>query len=65
MQWQAGDSRRYAPDQPGYERDVASVRAQLEERAFAAAWTEGRAMNAQQAITYGLDETRADATSGL
>jgi len=65
MQWQAGGARRYAPDRPGYEQDVASVRAQLEERAFAVAWTEGRAMNAQQAITYSLDETRAQATSGL
>jgi predicted ATPase len=62
-QWQASGAVRYAPDQSAYERDAANVRAQFDERTFAVAWTEGRAMNAQQAIAYALEETRQPATS--
>ena len=37
-------------DQPEYERQVAIVRAQLDEAAFTAAWAEGQAMTLEQAI---------------
>jgi tetratricopeptide (TPR) repeat protein len=59
-QWRASGAVRYAPDQPVYERDVASVRAKLDEDAFEAAWAEGMAMNAQEAIAYAMEETRPD-----
>ena len=39
-----------------YDRDVALARAQLGEAAFEAAWTEGRAMTLEQAVTYALQE---------
>ena len=60
---------RYAPDQHVYERDVASVRARLDEGAFEAAWAQGRLMNAREAIAYALQETqpelRRSATSAV
>jgi predicted ATPase/DNA-binding CsgD family transcriptional regulator len=37
-----------------YERDVAAVRSQLGEKAFEAAWAEGRAMTPEEAIEYAL-----------
>ncbi len=37
-----------------WERNMAAVRAQLDEEAFAAAWAEGRAMALEQAIAYAL-----------
>jgi hypothetical protein len=40
-----------------YERTVAEGRATLGEAAFAAAWTEGRAMSLDQAVAYALEET--------
>ncbi len=40
---------------PAYERDVAAVRAHLDEATFAAVWEEGRAMTLEQAIAYTLD----------
>jgi tetratricopeptide (TPR) repeat protein len=47
------------PRPPGeralYERIVASVRAQLDEAAFAAAWATGLAMSLKQAIRYALE----------
>ncbi len=36
---------RFAPDRPAYERDVAAVRAELDEAVFTASWAEGRAMS--------------------
>jgi predicted ATPase/DNA-binding SARP family transcriptional activator len=46
-----------------YEHIVATVRAQLDEATFAAAWAEGRAMTLEQAIAYALGglELTADA----
>ena len=38
-----------------YQRSVASLRSQLDERAWAAAWAEGRAMTLEQALTEALD----------
>jgi predicted ATPase/DNA-binding XRE family transcriptional regulator len=59
-QWRASGAIRYAPDEFSYERDVASVRARLNEDAFEAARAEGSAMNAQEAIAYALDKTRPE-----
>ena len=39
-----------------YVRGVATVRAQLDEAMFAAAWAEGRAMTLEQAIAYALGD---------
>ena len=42
-----------------YDRNVAAVRAQLDEATFARAWAEGRAMAAEgwkQAVAYALEE---------
>jgi hypothetical protein len=41
-------------DQPEYERQVAIVRAQLDEAAFTAAWTKGQAMTLEQTVEYAL-----------
>jgi predicted ATPase len=56
-QWRASGAVRYAADQPAFERDLASVRARLDEHTFANAWTEGRAMNAYIAVAYALDDS--------
>jgi hypothetical protein len=40
-----------------YTRDVTSVRAQLDEATFTAAWAEGEALTLEQAIAYALRET--------
>ena len=42
------------PVQADHDKYVASARAGLEERAFAAAWAGGRAMTLEQAIEYAL-----------
>ncbi len=39
-----------------YNRNIAAVRAQLDEAAFAAAWAEGRAMTMEQVVVYALEE---------
>jgi predicted ATPase len=44
-------------DRPDYERNVAAARAALGEKAFAAAWAQGRVLTWQQAIAYALGET--------
>jgi hypothetical protein len=41
-------------DQPEHERQVAVVRAQLDDAAFTAAWAEGQAMTLDQVIDYAL-----------
>lgn len=41
-------------DQPEYERQLAIVRAHLDEATFAAAWAEGRVMTLEQAVEYAL-----------
>ena len=41
-------------DQPDYERQIALVRTQLDEAAFAAAWAKGQVMTLEQAIEYAL-----------
>ncbi len=56
--WGAADALREAMGTPippvyraDYERSVAAARAQLGEKAFAAAWAEGRMMTPEQALT--------------
>jgi tetratricopeptide (TPR) repeat protein len=44
-------------DLADYDRDVAAVRAQLDEKSFAAAWAEGQAMPLEQAIAEALATT--------
>jgi non-specific serine/threonine protein kinase len=39
-----------------YEGDLAAARSQLDERGFAAVWSEGRAMTPEQAIEYALSQ---------
>ncbi len=46
----------YAADRAEFDRNLAAVRAQLDEAAFAAAWQTGRAMTLEQAIAYALGE---------
>ena len=41
-------------DQPEYERQVAIIRAQLDEGTFTSAWAEGQAMTLEQTINYAL-----------
>jgi non-specific serine/threonine protein kinase len=50
-----------------YEQHLASARSSLDERTWAAAWSEGRAMSAEQAIEYALSEEEHDhaPSSGL
>jgi tetratricopeptide (TPR) repeat protein len=43
-----------AADAARYERDVATVRAQVEEVVFAAAWAEGRAMALDEVVAYAI-----------
>ncbi|MFQ5796400.1 MAG: tetratricopeptide repeat protein, partial [Candidatus Bipolaricaulia bacterium] len=44
-------------DRADYDRDVAAVRAGLDEEAFETAWVEGRTMTLEQAIAYALKKT--------
>jgi tetratricopeptide (TPR) repeat protein len=43
-------------DQPEYERQLAIIRARLDEATLTAAWAEGQAMTLEQAIEYALGE---------
>lgn len=55
-QHEAFGTRIERPDRIEFDRNLAAVRAQLDEGVFAAAWAEGRAMTIEQAIDYALDE---------
>jgi hypothetical protein len=44
------------PDRADFERDRAMVCSQLDEIAFAAAWTEGEAMTSEEAVAYAMEE---------
>ena len=54
-QWLGCGALRYAPERQAYEDDVATVRAQLDADTFAAAWAEGHALRADEAIAFALD----------
>jgi len=49
-----------AGDIPEFERGRASVREQLDEDTFNALWTEGQAMNLEEAIAYALEEPESE-----
>jgi predicted ATPase/DNA-binding CsgD family transcriptional regulator len=57
-----GPAVSYA-DRVEYDRYIATVRSQLDEAAFAAAWSEGRELTLEQAIEYALSEIPADAST--
>jgi predicted ATPase/DNA-binding CsgD family transcriptional regulator len=44
-------------DKPEYDRNIAAVRAQLDEATFESAWAEGRQMTLEQAVAEALGET--------
>ena len=46
----------YPEDREEFRRDVDSVREQLDEASFTAAWAEGRVMSPEEAIAYALEE---------
>jgi predicted ATPase/transcriptional regulator with XRE-family HTH domain len=56
-QWRTIGAMRFPLDRPCYERDVASVRAQLDARALGTAWASGEAMDAEAAVAYALAAT--------
>jgi hypothetical protein len=56
-QWQVSGAVRYAPERAQYAAEVRSVRAELGDMAFEAAWTEGRAMSRDEAVDYALKQT--------
>ena len=47
-------------DQKEHERNVASVRTELDEATFAAAWADGHAMSLDQAIAYAMEDKPGD-----
>lgn len=57
-QWQTSGGVRYAPERPAYEAELARVKGKLAPDEFAAAWAEGRAMSREQAVDFGLHQTR-------
>jgi predicted ATPase/DNA-binding SARP family transcriptional activator/DNA-binding CsgD family transcriptional regulator len=46
----------YAPDRSAYQDRVSAARAQLDEAAWQAAWSEGQEMTPEQAVGYALSE---------
>ena len=46
----------YAPDHTTYESQASSLRGSTDEKTFAAAWSDGRAMTVEQAVEYALSE---------
>jgi hypothetical protein len=58
--WRAAGAQRYKPDEGAYARDVEVLRAAMDEHAFAAGWTAGAEVAADQAIAYALREARSD-----
>ena len=58
--WLACGAVRYGPDQEAYERDVADVRAQLSDAAFAIAWADGRAITFDEIVDYALEGASLD-----
>jgi tetratricopeptide (TPR) repeat protein len=53
-QWRASGAVRYAPERAAYAEDISRVRDQLDASTFAAAWAEGDAMNAGEAVDHAL-----------
>jgi hypothetical protein len=55
-QWRTSATHRFLPDEDAYARDLARVRAAVDDRTFAMGWAEGAAMQLEQAIVYALKE---------
>jgi hypothetical protein len=53
-----------AADRAEYGHTVAGVRAQLDETAFAVAWTKGRTMSLERAIEHALALAQSEAAAG-
>lgn len=51
----------HAQDRPYYERAVDALRTRLDEEAFGEAWSEGRAMEMEQALEYALEPRQPSA----
>ena len=49
----------YLPDRALHRSQVAAARSQVDEAAWTAAWTEGRAMSLEQAVSYALEQEPA------
>lgn len=56
MREAVGQEEVYAHYRLAYDRGIESARKSLGEKEFAAAWAEGREMNAEEAISYALEE---------
>jgi predicted ATPase/transcriptional regulator with XRE-family HTH domain len=54
--WRTSAAHRYLPDEPAYARDLASVRALVDDQTFADGWAEGAAMSPSQAVACALHE---------
>jgi tetratricopeptide (TPR) repeat protein len=54
--WRSSGAHRYAPDESSYSNDVEALRAAMDGPAFAASWTAGSALSAQQATACALGE---------
>ncbi len=50
------NSLLFSPDQVEYQRNLAAVRAQLDEATFNAAWARGQAMTLEQAVEFALEK---------
>jgi ATP/maltotriose-dependent transcriptional regulator MalT len=48
------------PDRAAFEHDLAQLRAQLGEEAFAVAWEEGKALTLEEAVALALEESPAE-----
>ncbi|MBV9597159.1 MAG: helix-turn-helix domain-containing protein [Chloroflexi bacterium] len=54
--WRTSGAHRFQPDEAAYARDVAVVRAALDERTFADLWLQGAGLPTPRAIGYALRE---------
>jgi hypothetical protein len=49
-------------ERPDYERNLASLRTQLDESTFEAAWAEGAALTLDQAVELAMGDNKDDAS---
>ena len=52
--WRASGSVRWSPMEPGYQRDVAQLKAQLDPVQLQTAWQEGARLTEAEAVEYAL-----------
>jgi len=53
----ASSSIRTPQESIEYDRELAGLRAGMEEKTFNSLWEEGQAMNLEQAVDFALDES--------